>query len=175
MTDIKSPLPGGPKPAVNPLFLRDEELRQAIELLFFGYRDFTAEPDAILARYRFGRAHHRVIYFIGRHPGMTVSGLLHILRITKQILSRVLGQLIERGYVVQRQGTSDRRQRLLDLTEKGRGLEEQLSAEQRARIARAYREAGGEAVEGFRKVMLGIIGNEEDRARFDRPAGPARR
>jgi len=156
------------------LFLRDAELRQAMELLFFAYRDFTAEPDAILARHGFGRAHHRAIYFIGRHPGITVSELLRILRITKQSLNRVLGQLIDEGLVDQRQGTRDRRQRLLELTERGRALEEQLSAEQRSRIARAYREAGAEAVEGFRKVMLGIVGSEDDRRRFERP-GPPRR
>lgn len=157
MTDIKS--------GVNPLFLRDEELRQGIELIFYAYRDFTAEPDAILAEYRFGRAHHRVIYFVGRNPGITVSELLGILRITKQSLSRVLGQLVRDGFIVQRPGTTDRRQRLLELTEKGRELEWQLSENQRARIAQAYREAGAEAVEGYRKVILGMI-NEEDRRKF---------
>ena len=162
------------KHTINPLFLRDEELRQAMELLFFAYRDFTAEPDAILAQYNFGRAHHRAIHFIGRNPGITVSDLLRILRITKQSLNRVLGQLIERGYVVQQQGTRDRRQRLLELTEDGYALDEEVSAEQRARIARAFREAGAESVEGFRKVLIGIIGSEDDRERFERPAGPHR-
>lgn len=168
MVDIKSPSHGTVGPGANPLFLRDAELRQAIELLFFAYRDFTAEPDAILARTRFGRAHHRAIYFIGRHPGITVSELLGILRITKQSLNRVLGQLISLGYVVQRKGPRDRRQRLMELTDKGIALEQQLTAEQRARIARAYREAGADAVEGFRKVMLGIIGGSEDKTRFER-------
>lgn len=157
MTDVKT--------GINPLFLREEELRQGIELLFYGYRDFTAEPDAMLAEYGFGRAHHRVIYFVGRNPGMTVSELLVILRITKQSLSRVLGQLVEEGFVIQRPGTRDRRQRLLDLTEKGVELERQLTERQRTRFARAYREAGAEAVEGFRKVMLGLI-DEADRPRF---------
>lgn len=157
MTDIKT--------SINPLFLREEELRQGIELLFFAYRDFTAEPDAILGEYGFGRAHHRVIYFVGRNPGMTVSELLVILRITKQSLSRVLGQLIEEGFIIQRPGVRDRRQRLLELTEKGTELERQLTERQRARIARAYREAGAEAVEGYRKVMLGLI-DEADRPRF---------
>ena len=99
---------------------------------------------------------------------MTVSALLGILQITKQSLNRVLGQLIAEGYVEQRRGTRDRRQRLLELTARGIALEERLSAEQRARIARAYREAGAESVEGFRKVMLGIIGSEEDHKRFER-------
>ena len=141
----------------NPLFLREEELRQGIELLFYAYRDFTAEPDAILAKYKFGRAHHRVIYFVGRYPGTTVSELLGILRITKQSLSRVLSQLVREGFIEQRQGVRDRRQRLLHLTDKGVALENQLTETQRQLIARAYREAGAEAVEGYRKVLAGLI------------------
>src|SRR6201982_2358934 len=101
-------------PAHPPIFA-EEEVRQGIELLFFAYRDFTAEPDAILTRYGFGRAHHRVIHFVGRHPQMTVSELLGILRITKQSLSRVLGQLVRQEFVLQRPGSRDRRQRLLEL------------------------------------------------------------
>ncbi len=154
MADIKSP--------ANPLFLREEELRQGVELLFFAYRDFTSDPDAILAEYGFGRAHHRVIHFVGRHPGITVSGLLKILRITKQSLSRVLGQLIEDGFIDQRKGTQDRRQRLHHLSEKGLELHQKLQAPQHARVARAYREAGAEAVAGYRKVLEGLI-NEQDR------------
>ena len=144
----------------------EEEVRQGIELLFFAYRDFTAEPDAILARYGFGRAHHRVIHFVGRHPKMTVSELLAILRITKQSLNRVLGQLVRQEFILQQPGSHDRRQRLLELTPKGHDLERQLSEPQRARIANAYRQAGPQAVDGFRKVMLGIIAGEEDRRRF---------
>ena len=165
MADVKS--------GANLLFLREEELRQAIELLYYAYRDFTAEPDAMLAKYGFGRAHHRVIYFVGRHPQMSVTDLLGILRITKQSLSRVLGQLVRQGFIRQQPGSRDRRQRLLELTEKGVELERQLSENQRQRIAKAYREAGAQAVEGFRKVMLGIIGNEADRRRFERTP-PAR-
>lgn len=163
------------KVAANPLFLREEDLRQGIELLFYAYRDFTSGPDAILARYGFGRAHHRVIYFVGRHPDMSVSDLLGILKITKQSLSRVLGQLVHEGFIVQRAGSRDRRQRLLALTDKGVELERELSENQRQRIARAYREAGAEAVEGFRKVMLGIISSEHDRAKFEAAGGPPRR
>src|SRR5271166_4059297 len=124
---------------------REDRVRDGIELLFFAYRDFTAEPDAILARYGFGRAHHRVIHFVGRHPQITVSELLGILRITKQSLSRVLGELVQRGLIVQRPGAHDRRQRLLELTPRGRELERQLSAPQRARVAEAYRQPGGAA------------------------------
>ncbi len=158
MADIKT--------GVNPLFLREEELRQGIELVYFAYRDFTAEPDEILAKFNFGRAHHRVIYFVGRNPGMTVSELLDILHITKQSLSRVLGNLVRKGFITQRPGARDRRQRLLELTRKGVELERQLTKTQRARIAAAYREAGAEAVEGYRKVLLGMI-NEKDRGKFD--------
>ncbi|MEJ1995679.1 MAG: MarR family transcriptional regulator [Limibacillus sp.] len=156
MADVKT----GP----NPLFLREQELREAIELLFFAYRDFTGEPDRVLARYNFGRAHHRVIYFVGRNPGITVSDLLRILAITKQSLSRVLSQLVDEGFVVQRQDSEDRRRRLLTLTEKGRSLERDLTERQMARIARAYREAGPEAVAGFKRVLLGII--DEQNRRF---------
>src|SRR6516164_11819887 len=158
MPDIKS-LVSPPPPT-------EDEVWQGIELLFFAYRDFTAEPDAILAQHDFGRAHHRVIHFVGRHPQMTVSELLAILRITKQSLSRVLGQLVRQNFIVQQPGTHDRRQRLLELTPKGRDLERQLSKPQRARIANAYRQAGSRAVEGFREVMLRIIAGDEDRRRF---------
>jgi DNA-binding MarR family transcriptional regulator len=157
MADLRGP--------ANPLFLREDELRQGIEMLFFAYRDFTAKADQTLAQYGFGRAHHRVIYFVGRHPGMTVSDLLAILHITKQSLSRVLGQLVRQGFITQRPGVVDRRQRLLNLTEKGADLERQLTEEQRGLVAKAYRAAGAEAVEGFRKVLLGLI-DENDRRRF---------
>src|SRR5437660_8021133 len=163
MTDIN---PAAAVSGGEPWFLREEEVRHGIELLFFAYRDFTAEPDAILAEYGFGRAHHRVIHFVGRHPQMTVGELLDILRITKQSLSRVLGQLVQQGFIIQRQGPQDRRQRLLELTAKGRELERQLSAPQRSRVSNAYNQAGAQAVEGFRKVLLGIIADEGDRRRI---------
>jgi DNA-binding MarR family transcriptional regulator len=157
-----------PLSSTDPAILRDEELRQGIEMMFYAYRDFTAEPDAILTDYGFGRAHHRVIYFVGRYPACTVSALLRILQITKQSLNRVLGQLMREGFIVQSQGVRDRRQRLLRLTAKGRDLEEMLTATQRARFARAYRDAGAEAVAGFRKVILGLMSSESDRERFER-------
>ena len=155
MTDIKS--------AVNPLFLREEELVKGMELLFFAYRDFTAEPDAILAPSNFGRAHHRVVHFVGRNPDISVADLLDILKITKQSLSRVLGQLVDEGHVEQRTGTRDRRQRLLHLTAAGIELEAHVAAPQRARVAKAYREAGAVAVDGYRKVLMGLI-DEDERA-----------
>ena len=154
MVDVKS--------STSPLFLRDEELRQGIELLFYAYRDFTSDPDKILAEYGFGRAHHRVIHFVGRYPGNSMAELLGILRITKQSLSRVLGQLLARGFIVQHTDSRDRRRRRLRLTETGVELERRLSAPQRARVARAYREAGAGAVDAHRKVLLALL-NEEDR------------
>ncbi len=165
MADIKNrDREAGTDPRLPP----EEAVREGIELLFFAYRDFTAEPDAILVQYGFGRAHHRVVHFVGRHPGMTVGELLGILRITKQSLNRVLGQLVRQGFIIQHRGIEDRRQRLLELTEKGHELEQRLSEPQRARVAAAFGKAGPQATEGFRKVLLGIIAAEEDRRRFGR-------
>ena len=161
-------------PAFKQLFLRDEDLRLGIELLFYAYRDFTGEPDQILAKLGFGRAHHRVIYFVGRHPGITVGELLGILRITKQSLSRVLGELLRKGYVAAQPGAVDRRQRRLTLTDTGTALERQLTENQRARVAAAYRAAGGNAVDGFKRVLLGLV-NESDRAKLAPAAAPSAR
>jgi DNA-binding MarR family transcriptional regulator len=152
--------------AASLLFLREEEIRLGMELLFFGYRDFTAGPDEILGALEMGRAHHRVLYFVGRHPGITVSELLAILRITKQSLGRVLKPLVEGGYVVHAPGRNDRRQRLLTLTQKGEALERRLFERQRDTLSRAYRDSGAQAVEGFRRVMLGMMGPDA-RARIE--------
>lgn len=143
----------------------DDELRRGMELLFYAYRDFIAEPDAILADFGFGRAHHRVIHFVGRNPDIAVAELLDILKITKQSLSRVLGQLVREGFIQQRQGKRDRRQRLLTLTAKGKRLEQRLSSDQRRRLARAFAVAGPDGVEGFRRVLSEMI-NERDRRRL---------
>lgn len=151
---------GGAATARDLLFLREAELRLAQDLLFFGYRDFTAGPDQILAELGMGRAHHRVLHYVGRRPGITVGELLSILSITKQSLGRVLQPLIEDGYVMQNPGRQDKRQRLLSLTEKGQAFERRLFECQREVIMRAYREAGPQAVEGFRRVMRGLMGAE---------------
>ena len=145
------------KPIGKALFLREEELRRGIEMMFFAYRDFTGEADSILAEQNMGRAHHRAIYFIGRNPGITVSELLSILNITKQSLSRVLSALVDTGHVVQETGPEDRRQRLLYLTDTGAALEARLTNVQGRRFAKAYREAGMAAVEGFHKVLEGLL------------------
>ena len=155
----------------NLLFPREEEIRMAQDLLFFAYRDFTNAADVILEELGLGRAHHRALHFIGRTPELTVSDLLAILRITKQSLARVLSTLMEQGYVAQSPGRADRRQRLLTLTAAGRELERRLFERQRERLAAAYGEAGGAAVDGFRRVMRGIM-DAQARAYIDRE--PAR-
>ena len=146
------------------LFLTDEQLRQGIEAMFFAYRGFTADPDRILEDLAYGRAHHRAVHFINRAPGTTVNNLLAILGVTKQSLNRVLRSLIEDGLVESRVGTSDKRERHLYLTEKGRALETRLSDAQRARMRSAFREAGPEAVTGFRQVLEAMMDPEMRRA-----------
>jgi DNA-binding MarR family transcriptional regulator len=152
----------GPKAGANLLFLREDEIRLAQDLLFFAYRDFTNVADVVLDELGLGRAHHRALHFIGRRPGITVSDLLALLRITKQSLARVLSVLVERGLVAQNPGPLDRRQRLLSLTPTGVALERRLFERQRERLIAAYHEAGGGAVEGFRQVLRGIM---DDNAR----------
>ncbi len=123
-----------PVPGAAPATLGSDDL---IELLFFAYRDFVGDPDRILADYGFGRAHHRVLHFVDRYPGLTIAELLDILRITKQSLNRVLKDLIGQGYIAQKPGSSDRRQRLLYCTEAGAGLAADLTRVQARRLARA--------------------------------------
>lgn len=147
------------------LFLTDDQLRQGIELMFFAYRGFTADPDRILDDRGYGRAHHRAVHFINRRPGLTVNELLDILGVTKQSLNRVLRQLVDDGLVDSRVGAVDRRQRNLHLTEAGRALERELSAAQRQRMRQAFSNAGPDAVHGFRKVLEQMI-DPELRDRF---------
>ncbi len=138
------------------LFLREEQLRQAQELLFFAYRDFTGAADPVLDELGLGRAHHRVLYFVGARSGVTVTELLALLRITKQSLARVLGQLVADGYVEHTRGSSDRRQKHLALTEAGAALERRLFGRQRELLVAAFSEAGVAAVDGFRRVLAGM-------------------
>ena len=145
-------------PASNLLFLREEQIRVAQDMLFLAWRDFAGAADGLLAEVELGRAHHRALHFIGRNPGMTVGDLLAVLRITKQSLGRVLATLVEQGLVQQSPGRGDRRQRLLTLTESGAALERALFERQRDLLTTAYREAGGPAVDGFRRVLRGIMG-----------------
>ena len=153
MTDVKF---GSARPFGSPLFLRDEELKLGVDLLFFALRDLNGDADGLLKDAGLGRAHARALTMVGRRPGLSVSELLSLLKITKQSLNRVLGDLLEQGYVEQKPGPSDRRKRLLRLTDKGQALEESLWEAQRARVVRAFREAGPEGVAGFRKVLSGL-------------------
>lgn len=143
------------------LFLRDEELRRGMELLYFGYTNLTRSLDAGLAEQGLGRAHHRALYFIARSPNLTVSQLLGLLNITKQSLGRVLSELENRGWVEARTGEEDRRQRLLRLTPSGAKLEAELFAAAREKMAAAYARAGQGAVAGFWEVMEGLIPESE--------------
>ncbi len=140
----------------SPLFLRDEDLRQGLDMLFFAWRDLAAEADPTLQREGLGHAHHRALYFIGRNHGISVSALMAILGITKQSLGRVLKDLAAKGLTRQTVGSEDRRERRLALTEAGQALEQALTAPQRALMAKAYRGAGAEAVAGFRTVLSGL-------------------
>ena len=158
-------------PPTPTLDLSDAQMRQAQDLLFFAYRDFTNVADKVLEELALGRAHHRALHFIGRNPGLTVSALLAILRITKQSLARVLNLLVEEGYVSQAPGFEDRRLRLLTLTEKGQALERQLFESQRVLLTEAYRQAGPDAVAGFRAVMRAVM-DQGARAYVD-GTGPA--
>ena len=148
-----------------------------IELLFFAYRDFVGDPDDVLEKLGFGRAHHRVLHFVNRNRGMKVADLLEILRITKQSLGRVLKQLVDEGYVIQKEGESDRRQRLLYVTEKGEALALKLAQLQTTRIQRALDEVGPEAGEAARKFLAAIIDTDgrPDVLKLIERAGPARR
>lgn len=137
--------------------LKDQQVREAQDLLFFAYRDFTNAADVVLEELGLGRAHHRALHFIGENPGITVSDLLAILRITKQALARVLNALIEEDYVVQAPGSADRRQRLLTLTPKGSALERRLFKRQRDRLAPALTAADPSVAAGFRTVMRAIM------------------
>ncbi|MGD9812609.1 MAG: MarR family winged helix-turn-helix transcriptional regulator [Sphingobium sp.] len=155
-----------PKPIRTALSRADGIDLPLIELLFFAYRDFTSDPDQILEEYGFGRAHHRVLHFVNRMPGLTVAELLDVLKITKQSLARVLKQLIDTGYIVQVQGPRDRRQRELYPTAKGRGLALDLARPQSSRIAKALQDivpADRNVVERFLKAMV----NPELRTQVD--------
>jgi len=128
-----------------------------IELLFFAYRDFVGDADEVLAKLAFGRAHHRVLHFVNRNPGMKVADLLEILNITKQSLGRVLKQLVDQSFVVQKEGAQDRRQRLLYATAKGEALALKLAGLQTARINRAFAELGPGAHEAARRFLTAMI------------------
>ncbi|WP_168190343.1 MarR family winged helix-turn-helix transcriptional regulator [Luteithermobacter gelatinilyticus] len=140
----------------------DQVFLKGMELLYFAYRDFISWPDDVLHHYGLGRAHHRVLHFVHRNPGLRVTDLLRLLNITKQSLSRVLSTLIDKGYIRQNIGEQDRRQRLLYLTDKGEDLLTKIARHQKEHLLKACAAAGPEAVEGFWKVLTALL-NEENR------------
>ncbi len=145
-----------------------------VELVFFAYRDFVGEADRLLEEYGFGRAHHRVLHFVNRNPGLTIAELLDILRITKQSLARVLKDLVEEGFVESRAGAADRRQRRLHLTQKGQALAEKLAERQMSRVSDALDHAGPQAREDAARFLLGLIepGQREHIASMIRRGAP---
>jgi DNA-binding MarR family transcriptional regulator len=179
MADINFPdLEGAPGATAPERAAREpQSVWDIIELLFFAYRDFVSEPDDALARFSFGRAHHRVLHFVNRNPGMKVAELLDILKITKQSLGRVLKQLIDQGYVLQKEGANDRRQRLLFVTPKGEALALKLAALQSARITRALAELGPNAHQAACRFLVAMIDhdNRDGVLRFIARADRARR
>jgi DNA-binding MarR family transcriptional regulator len=175
MADLNLPFPdAGPDARERG---RGEPIWDVIELLFFAYRDFTGDPDEVLAKFGFGRAHHRVLHFVNRQPGLKVAELLDILKITKQSLGRVLRQLIEHGYVVQKEGANDRRQRLLYVTPRGEALAMKLAGMQTARIARALADLGPHAHATACRFLAAMINpdNHDYVWRFIAKADRARR
>jgi len=141
---------------LTPLFLNEQEIRKIIELMFFSYRDFTAGPDKILEKIKFGRAHHRVVYFVGKRENLTIKELLSILKITKQSLSRVLNQLVEEKYINLSSGKDKRTKQLL-LTKKGIELEKQLSKIQINKIYNILSNFNENEINGFKKVLFSMI------------------
>lgn len=142
-------------PAPEPRFIT------VVELLFFAYRDFTREADAILAEFRLGRAHHRVLHFVNRHPGLRVADLLDILKITKQSLARVLKQLVDEGWISQQTGVDDRRERLLRVTDKGARLAGRLDTLQSRRVAAAIASCDAANEAAVRQFLFNMISMEE--------------
>ncbi len=134
-----------------------QKFLKGMELLYFGYRDFISWPDDVLHTYGFGRAHHRVLHFVGRNAGLKVAELLKLLNITKQSLSRVLSTLVEKGYIRQDIGAQDRRQRLLYLTDQGQKLLDSITEHQKDHMLKAFEKAGDSSVEGFWKVLSALL------------------
>ena len=150
---------------LTPLFLNEKEIRKIIELMFFSYRDFTSGPDKILEKINFGRAHHRVIYFVGKKNNLTIKELLSILKITKQSLSRVLNQLVKEKYIILSTG-EDKRTKKLSLSKKGQDLEKKLSDIQIAKIYNVIKKFEEIDINGFKKVLFEMI-DYDNQKKFD--------
>ncbi len=154
MTDLKKLL--------TPLFLNENEIRKIIELMFFSYRDFTSGPDKVLEKINFGRAHHRVIYFVKKRNNLTIKELLSILQITKQSLSRVLNQLVKEGYIILSTG-EDKRTKKLSLSKKGDELEKKLSEIQILKIYNVIKNFDENDINGFKKVLFQMVDNKNQK------------
>ena len=141
---------------LSPLFLNEKEIRKIIELMFFSYRDFTSGPDKVLEKIRFGRAHHRVIYFVGKQENLTIKELLSILQITKQSLSRVLNQLVKERYIILTIG-DDKRTKKLSLSKKGQELEKELTNIQITKIYNVINKFSEDDINGFKKILYSMI------------------
>ena len=150
---------------LTPLYLNETEIRKAVELIFFSYRDFTAGPDKILEKINFGRAHHRVIYFVGKQKKITIKKLLSILQITKQSLSRVLNQLVKEKFILVSTGI-DKRTKNLSLTKKGGDLEKELSTIQINKIRNVLKQFNEKDINGFKKILYAMI-EEKNKKKFD--------
>tara|TARA_B100000963_G_scaffold256152_1_gene224703 strand:- start:663 stop:1145 length:483 start_codon:yes stop_codon:yes gene_type:complete len=150
---------------LTPLYLNEKEVRKIIELMFFSYRDFTSGPDKILDKLNFGRAHHRVIYFVGKRNNLTIKELLAILQITKQSLSRVLNQLVKEKYIILSTG-DDKRTKKLTLSNKGLELEKKLSEIQINKICNVIKKFDETDINGFKKVLYQMIDHKSQR-KFD--------
>jgi len=144
---------------LTPLFLSDKEIRKILELIFFSYKDFTSGPDAILNKINFGRAHHRIIYFVGKKKKINIKDLLSILKITKQNLSRVLNQLVNEKYIIVSAG-DDKRTKNLTLTQKGLDLEKKLSQIQINKIKNIIKNTNEQDINGYKKILYSIMDPE---------------
>ena len=144
---------------ISPFFLNNKEIKKIIELFFFSYRDFTAGPDKVLEKLTFGRAHHRIIYFVGKKENITIKDLLEVLKITKQSLSRVLNQLVKEGFIILTTG-KDKRTKMLTLTKKGHSLEHKLSEIQINKIKSVIKKLEESEINTFKKILYEMITND---------------
>ena len=150
---------------LSPLFLSEKEVRKIIELMFFSYRDFTSGPDKVLEKIKFGRAHHRIVYFVGKKQKITIKDLLSILKITKQSLSRVLNQLVKEKYIIVSTG-EDKRTKNLCLTKKGQELENKLSNIQISKIKSIIESADESQINSFKVILYKMI-EDENKIKFN--------
>ena len=139
------------------LYLKDDQIKDFIEQIFYAYRETYSDPKKVLKKYSFGSAHHRVIHLIERHSGITISGLLNKLKITKQSLNRVLRDLIKNKTIMIKKGEVDSRQRHIFLNEKGKKLFDEIFFEQKKRIYNALKKSDSDSVIKFKSVLNKII------------------